>query len=292
VPHSPPILAVALRSLANLVTIPGYHRLIRLAFSPNRNTFPFDIRQDGLRWVGDTKEYVFWHTYFLGSYENTLLSSMCKYIAPQSRGALLDIGGNLGTTAVQCASSFLDVHSFEPNASLHASFDSLIRANGAANVHLHPVALGEEDRMATLTVFNAHNSGTGSLLNEDVREADHYTTDVEVRHAERYVEAHVKSPISAIKLDVQGYEAAILDSLANIIRRERPILYVEVTAPATRSAVDPATFVERFGYEVRAYTTRRSRWLGRDRIVPIKPDQWAAFEGDALLVPTSQKEMT
>lgn len=285
-PHSPPFLAVALRSLASLVTIPGYHRLIRLMFSPNRNTFPFDICQDGLRWIGNTKEYVFWHTYFLGSYENTLLHAMCKYVMTPQRGALLDIGGNLGTTAVQCASSFEYVHSFEPNHALHESFCTLIQANDVTNVHLHPVALGDQDRMATLTVFNAHNSGTGSLLNDDILDKEHYTTVVEVRQAERYVEEHVNCSISAIKLDVQGYEAAILRSLANVIRRERPILYVEVTAPATRAAVHPATFAERFGYSVRAYTTRRSRWFGRSQVIPIAEDQWAGFEGDALLVPT------
>lgn len=290
-PHSPPFLAVALRSLASLVTIPGYHRAIRLAFSPNRNTFSFDIRQDGLRWIGNTKEYVLWHTYFLGSYENVLLNAMCKYITPERHGALLDIGGNLGTTAVQCARSFQDVHSFEPNLALHETFGILMRANDIENVHLHPIALGDEDRIATLTVFNAHNSGTGSLLNDDVCEEDHYTTDVEVRQAERYIEEHVKNPISAIKLDVQGYEAAILKSLANVIRRERPILYVEVAAPATREAIHPATFAERFGYSVRAYTTRRSRWFGRNRIVPIAQDQWEAFEGDVLLVPTSHNIM-
>lgn len=125
---------------------------------------------------------------------------------------ILDIGGNIGITAVYLANRFPDatIHVFEP---IPANFE-LLERNVAPypRIHAHAVALGGQD--GELDMFasdHTDNYGGFSLFERGVDSSKR--TKVLVRHAQSYLdEKNIPQP-DLIKIDTEGSEYEILTAL-------------------------------------------------------------------------------
>jgi len=263
----------------------GFGRLVELIYSTKTGVFEFEIEEAGLSWVGSTKEYVLWYTYFFGPYESTLLRFMCERASSAGGGVLLDIGGNLGTTAIQCSSAFSKVHSFEPNPLLRRDFEQLVSINRIKNIIRHEVALGDHDGLMTLHVFNPNNSGTGSLLEIDVATEGAYNVDVNVVDADAYIKHHVQERVAAIKLDVQGFEGTIIRSLSSLIASNKPLIYVEVTCEETHAVLSRLCVEGGLGINYQIFTLERVGFVRKENLTEIDRGAWKTFRGDALFIP-------
>ncbi len=163
-------------------------------------------------------------------------------------GFLLDIGANIGLTTAQCGDSFREVFSFEPNPEifpvLELNSKLMLRQ---CNRHAFNFGLGPEQRLTQLNlpsknfggafVYDEHNAYTADLIaskhgsgNFDLTSYRQVPVRIEAVHT-------VLPPIfeklraqgltrGVIKLDVEGYEKAILESLVPCLPRDFSMVIV------------------------------------------------------------------
>lgn len=138
-------------------------------------------------------------------------------------GSFLDVGANRGAWTGPAARAFGQVHAFEPVAELAAA----LRTVAPANVVVHELALSDHAGRAAfgipvhagrLLTFRATLEAQANVgFQELKREVTLATLDsLELR------------AVDAIKVDVEGHEAAMLDGAWRTIERERPTLIVEI----------------------------------------------------------------
>lgn len=137
---------------------------------------------------------------------------------------VLDIGANVGQFAVASAKLFPDarVHSFEPVPECAAELQENVGSLG--NVEVHPFALGDSEGNVSFHV-NAHSHSSSPLpLAEAHHEAfpearQERTIEVSVSTLDQVFEGvDLERPV-LLKLDVQGYEAQVLQGGEETLKR-------------------------------------------------------------------------
>ncbi|WP_193241681.1 FkbM family methyltransferase [Streptomyces phaeolivaceus] len=122
-------------------------------------------------------------------------------------GVILDGGAWLGLSVLRFRSLFPDVliHAFEPDPALFEVLTRNLERNGIRNVEAHNVALADrEDELE----FLATGTDAGSLC---VRAREGHLTRVPTRVLSDFV----SSPVSLLKLNVEGSEWDVIDELGD-----------------------------------------------------------------------------
>lgn len=217
--------------------LPGRHRLITyLAPLPRAHAaVPFEVELHGTRYRGNLAEFIDWHIFYFGSYamgELTFLESCSRYVrGRRGRVNFFDIGANVGEFSTFMAGRATTVHAFEPNRDLVDRLEAHVARNGLRNVRVHAVALGETDHRAELGSGFPGNPGSRSLtwtLPGAVAEP------VQVRRGDTYF-AHEDLPaLDLVKIDVEGYERAVIAGLAARMRADRPVILMELIGDGSR----------------------------------------------------------
>lgn len=133
-------------------------------------------------------------------------------------GLVLDVGANIGNhTLFLSAVAACRVEAFEPNHELCDALRRSIAINGLSDqVHLHETGLGRAVGHARFGVSSPANLGGQHLeLGEGglrVGVLDHFVFE---------------GPVQAIKIDVEGMEIDVLEGARELLKRDRPLLYVE-----------------------------------------------------------------
>jgi FkbM family methyltransferase len=138
----------------------------------------------------------------------------------------IDIGANVGMAALTGAKAVRSagrVIAFEPNPRVAAVLAECVARNDLKNVTIHVAAFGPEPGRLPFFV-PASNHGEGSL---GTAFGD---------RAGREIEVEVVGPTSlaeltgcrVVKIDVEGFEAKVLEGLTDLIQRFRPVIVTEV----------------------------------------------------------------
>jgi FkbM family methyltransferase len=148
--------------------------------------------------------------------------------------SILDIGANIGAAAIRFALRYREatIHAIEP---CREAFELLEHnTRHFPNVRTHSIGLWREDARVPL-----YHSGTDSMTASVGRSA--WNTDeselVEMRRADRWVAEQGLERIDVLKLDTEGCEVAILESLATWLPATR-IVYVEYHSEEDRMRID------------------------------------------------------
>ncbi len=147
---------------------------------------------------------------------------------------VVDVGGNCGAASVHFARHYPDaeIHTVEPGSHQR----TFLERNTAAwpQVTIHPIALKDED--GELPLFQGDDdSGMSSLVASEY--ATTSTETVPVRAAGPWATALGLDRIDVLKLDVEGCEVEVLQSLQPLLPTVR-VLYVEYDSRAARRAID------------------------------------------------------
>jgi FkbM family methyltransferase len=171
-----------------------------------------------------------------------------------------DVGANVGVyscvLARLCAAPER-VHSFEPARTIRRRLMRNLRLNGFDDVNVNPFGLGAEE--AELTFHEVREGtfrgGTSSFVrNPTIEEmgADAFNeTVVPVRTLDGYVAEAGLDRLKFMKIDVEGFERAVIEGGRATLERCRPFILMEFDE--TRHASDAQAFRETFdalGYEV------------------------------------------
>jgi FkbM family methyltransferase len=148
-------------------------------------------------------------------------------------GTLLDIGANIGIMTVHLARlPGSNVIAFEPMPrNLHA-LRRIITHYRLHNVMVMDCALGNEDgfvEMVMPMVGTVRMQGLSHVLHESIAENNSgETVKVVVRRLDNLPEVAAAKTITGIKMDVENFEYFVLEGGRELIRKHKPVLYIEL----------------------------------------------------------------
>jgi FkbM family methyltransferase len=133
---------------------------------------------------------------------------------------VIDVGANFGLYSYYLSGLGKSVEAFEP---LPGCADS-IRAYGSKQIRVHNVALSSAPgklRLFTPIIKGVPYPGNSSFTPV---KGSHCFCDVPVRSLDEYA----FEDVCLLKIDVEGHELEVLKGAAQTMRRERPLILVEI----------------------------------------------------------------
>jgi FkbM family methyltransferase len=185
----------------------------------------------------------------------------------------VDVGANLGIHALvlsRCVGAEGRVFAYEPIAPIYQRLTANLALNGAGNVVTKPYGLGERTEVLR---FDEHagefNIGKGRIDSRGSGAIQIRALDDELRG--------IEAPISLIKIDVEGFELAVLKGARELLQRHRPAILLEYN-PGAYHLADVSACLP---YAVRYEKVPVTCW---ESLVPIDPDA-APDRADLLITP-------
>lgn len=169
---------------------------------------------------------------------------------------ILDIGANIGNHTIYFAKicNAGHVYSFEPVRDTYKMLCKNCRINGLDQVSLYNFALGRKQTSVQIKSFNEKNYG-GTVLQYckgggiACCALDELIMDPEAgKKMEEKTEEKIEKKIDFIKIDVEGFENEILLGGAELIKRDQPVIFVEIFEENVNT-VDKT--MKKLGYEMK-----------------------------------------
>ena len=162
-------------------------------------------------------------------FEATELEELRKIIPPGAH--IVDVGANTGNHTVFFAGPMraASVMPLEPLPAAARALKSAIRRNELANVDLSHIGIGVGERpgRARLTFSARGGLGATCLVSDPAGEISVATLD-----------SMVSGPVDFLKIDVEGMEMSVLAGAEQLIRRARPLIYIEIANANTTAFVE------------------------------------------------------
>lgn len=279
----PGVAARAVRALRGLRHLRGWGSLANRLAGPTGN---FRVANDGVWVEGELNSFVERQAYLFGGYERDEIAAFLACIPANRRRTILDIGANVGTHALQFSRAFESVHSFEPNPLVFGRLQRNLALNAATNVTPHQLGLGAEPGSFQLYSPAGDNGGLGTLVTTDQYDAPlEAVATVQVEQGDALLTRLNVGPVDAIKCDVQGFEISVLEGLQETIRRDRPVLWIELGGGARIAADEAAQIVALVPERSRFYRIAGVRHGATHGIALHEAAPDALMGGDYVIVP-------
>lgn len=159
------------------------------------------------------------------SFEPQTVALLEPLLRPQ--GVVLDIGANIGCTALLFAQQAQRVIAFEPSPSTFSLLKRNVDASGHKNIELFNVALGRAAGRSELT-FSPDNRSGAFVSDRTQASFGHVTEAITVERLDDVVAGLALDHLDLIKIDVEGFEKSVLEGAANTLARYRPVVVLEL----------------------------------------------------------------
>jgi FkbM family methyltransferase len=160
------------------------------------------------------------------------MSEILKKLFSHYEGAFLDIGANLGQTLIKVKTVDPDRKyiGFEPNPSCVFYLQHLVSKNNWSNVTL--VSTGVYHSNCLLNLVSEHETHGSSTVIDDFKIDSRFSSMkaklVPLLAFSTIQESISSDNISFIKIDVEGAELEVMESLFDTIKLNRPIILLEI----------------------------------------------------------------
>lgn len=219
---------------------------------PNHYQYPRksyrSVERSGIRYELDIGDFLDWHIYF-GQMEG---SKDRLYALPKAGDVVIDVGANIGETALTMAATVGKsgkVFAFEPDPRIRARCERNFELNSFSNLDLVPYALSDAPAKHQLFCMSERNPAGNRILAEGSGDS----VSIESIRLDDFL-ADKKVSVSLIKIDVEGFEYNVIRGAEATIRRDRPVLFIELSDSNLRAngitAVMLLELVESFGYQI------------------------------------------
>lgn len=140
---------------------------------------------------------------------------------------ILDVGANIGCTALLFGQLAQTVYAFEPSPTTFGFLQRNLDRAGMSHVHLRNLGLGAEAGEFPLTFAPANRSG-GFVSNQTRASAGHVVEQIIIRPLDALAGSLAGGPIDFIKIDVEGFEGHVLRGAAATLAQYRPVVVLEL----------------------------------------------------------------
>lgn len=157
----------------------------------------------------------------------------------------IDVGSNYGYHSLFASKLCKNVVSFEPQRVLYDLQLKNIADNNIKNITLMHLGVGDCDTVIELDPINySEYTNVGNLSVGVGGELVKF----------KKLDSFAFKNVSAIKIDVQGYEKHVLNGMLELIERERPFIIIEIESVHINkfgySTCDLINLINNFGYEI------------------------------------------
>lgn len=139
----------------------------------------------------------------------------------------LDIGANIGCTAILFSALSEWVYAFEPSPTTFAYLERNVLNSRRNNVFAHNIEVGDSPGKYTLAFSPANRSG-GFVTGVTQGSAGHTVEEIVIRPLDEVVSSLGLEHVDFIKIDVEGFEGRVLSSAKNTLLSSRPTVVLEL----------------------------------------------------------------
>lgn len=141
----------------------------------------------------------------------------------------LDLGANIGTHSLAMAELAVggNVYAFEPQSLMFSLLQANIFANGIKNIKALKFAVGEKDNVV-ISMDALHYLDGDLQTNSGGLRVDHGDLTLGDLALSRRIDSFSFPKITFVKMDIQGAELEALRGAKDLIKRDRPILFIEI----------------------------------------------------------------
>lgn len=157
--------------------------------------------------------------------------SIFKLLLNLKEGTFIDVGVNIGQTLVVLKSADFDKEyiGFEPNPSCLYYLKQFISRNKFTNTTIYPVGLADKTQVFEFNFYDDNATDTSASIISDIRDSSTiYRTEFVPCFKFSDLNLPELKAISIIKIDVEGAELEVLNSLADSIIKYRPFILIEI----------------------------------------------------------------
>jgi FkbM family methyltransferase len=210
--------------------------------------------RDGSHIRVELADYMGRPVYYFGDFDPKITWVCRRVLRPGD--AAIDIGANIGIVALQmanCVGPTGRVHAFEPQPELAVRLREDAQFNGYSQLTVHATALSDRDGSARFNIARDNCGGAGV---SDQPAAGYRTVDLPMQHALRAMDSIDNAlPAGAIlrllKIDVEGHEDVILQSLKPWLARRLPhVILMEVSDTSSLWSLPRIQTALDLGYEL------------------------------------------
>lgn len=140
---------------------------------------------------------------------------------------VLDIGANIGFTAILFGDLAQAVHAFEPSPTTFAFLQKNVERSGLENISCHNMGLGAEAGEFTLT-FKADNRSGGFVSDQTETGGGFVNETIVVRALDEVVESLELPGMDFIKMDVEGFEGSVIRGAQQTLSTYQPAVVLEL----------------------------------------------------------------
>ncbi|MEQ9449543.1 MAG: FkbM family methyltransferase, partial [Rhodospirillaceae bacterium] len=156
----------------------------------------------------------------------------------------IDIGANKGVYTHLLSRICQGVEAFEPNPKIYR----ILKRALPVNVVAHQVALSNRTGTAELIVPMYGGGFSNQTASLNPRKRNDGARSIQV--AQRTLDSYGFSNVGFIKIDVEGFERAVLEGARETISRERPVLQIEIEEQHTGEPVAQSVeYIVNMGYD-------------------------------------------
>ena len=208
------------------------------------------VKRDNLIFTLDLSDYQEHLIYFYLDIDSS--KPMLKYI-PKKNSQIIDIGANIGQTSLYIAQHLRDynceIYAFEPFPSTFKKLTQNINDNEFKNIKLFNQAVGNSN--SEINMVEACETNSGSYRNFSSNDSSEKSkTLVKQIKLDQQIESF--NFVNFIKIDVEGYEFEVLKGAEEIIKKMKPLLFVELNDTNLKnqnsSAIEVLNFIKQLGY--------------------------------------------
>lgn len=160
-----------------------------------------------------------------GAFEPQMVALFDALLQPQD--TVLDIGANIGCTAILFGSRCRRVVGFEPSPSTYRFLQKNLTASGLTNVTAHNVGLGKTAGRYELT-FAADNRSGGFVSDKMQASTGHHVEAIEIAQGDAFLRGAGVKHVDFVKIDVEGFEQDVIEGLADTLAACKPVVTLEL----------------------------------------------------------------
>lgn len=156
---------------------------------------------------------------------------LLQAIVDNNAGDVIEVGANIGShtlpLAKQAAKHGYELYAFEPQAIIHQQLAANLSINAIFNAYTYPYACGQTQQTVSFPVLNPlTNNNFGGIGFDTLHQFNPAQTKPVQMIVLDEMLGHLKK-IGLLKIDVEGFELEVLKGAQNILKNQRPILYLE-----------------------------------------------------------------
>lgn len=162
-----------------------------------------------------------------GSYEGDLISLADYFI--EENTVIIDVGANVGFESLYFSRKYPNnpVYSYEPTAIPYNCLSKSKAINSLDNLKIFKLGVGEKNGEVEIhaATEGTYNKGLASIDSNFDLDDTFAKETIEIITLDDHVKESLR--VSLIKIDVQGYEAKVLEGAIKLIEKNKPVIIYE-----------------------------------------------------------------